>query len=199
MLQNILIISLIVVLVYQYQKINNLLNLQNYAVYESNKLDSNIRNDNKTSIKRQLLDEIEHRRSLSKRDAKVVNDPLTPGERRLPSHQVPRGIFKDSINISTRGQPDNFQYLGNLIRDTDDMILPVFGRQEYPGSDNYEYYVMLNQDGNFGLKLPLNRGKRIREFEENDIVKVDYFKSTPGNFRYKPFDYDVPRYNPYDF
>ena len=194
-LQILLIVSLFSALIFQYLQIQNLIKSQINATDNSNKLEQQVHLDNKA----RLLDELQHRKKLKERDVKVVLDPLTPGERRLPAHQVPRGIFKDSINISTRGQPDNFQYLGNLIRDTDDMILPVFGRQEYPGSDFYEYYVMLNQDGNFGLKLPINRGKRIREFEEDEIVEIDYFKSNPGKFKYQPFDYDVPRYNPYDF
>lgn len=194
-LQILLIVSLLSGLILQYLQIQNLLGSQISASKESNKLEEQVQKDNQSRI----IDELEHRKKLKERDVKVILDPLAPGERRLPAHQVPRGIFKDSINIPTRGQPDNFQYLGNLIRDTDDMILPVFGRQEYPGSDYYEYYVMLNQDGNFGLKLPINRGKRIREFEEDAVVEIDYFKSTPGEFKYKPFDYDVPRYNPYDF
>lgn len=191
-MQTILILSLIIGLFYQNSKINKMLSKQNSAIKTSNSIDQKIRNDN-------LENEILHRKKLKQRDYKVVTDPLTPGERRLPAHQVPRGIFKDKINISTRGQPDNFQYLGNLIRDTDNKILPIFGRQEYPGSDFYEYYVMLNQDGNFGLKLPINRGKRIREFEEEQVVEIDYFKNKEGEFKYKPFDYDVPRYNPFDF
>lgn len=195
--QNLIILSLVVFIIYQYNKINKITSDQENAIKKSNELEEKVRQDN--IQRQQILDDIQHRKQLKQRDAKVVLDPLTPGERRLPAHQVPRGIFKDSVNISTRGQPDNFQYLGNLIRDTDDMILPVFGRQEYPGSDYYEYYVMINQDGNFGLKLPINRGKRIKEFEEDEIIEIDYFKSTPGDFRYKPFDYDVPRYNPYDF
>lgn len=196
-MQNILILSLIIGLLHQHIKINDLVKTQNTAVKQSNSFDSQIMNDNRQ--RNFLQEEIEHRKKLKERDYKVVRDPLTPGERRLPAHQVPRGIFKDVINIPTRGQPDNYQYLGNLVRDTDNKILPVFGRQEYPGSDYYEYYVMLNQDGNFGLKLPINRGKRIREFEEDQVVEIDYFKNKEGEFKYKPFDYNVPRYNPYDY
>lgn len=192
-----LIVTLIGTVYYQYTKINKLIANQNNDMEQSQQIDNKI---NKENLEKKILDdEIDFRKSLRERDYRVVSDPLAPGERRLPAHQVPRGIFKDSINIPTRGQPDNFQYLGNLIRDTDDKILPVFGRQEYPGSDYYEYYLMLNQDGNFGLKLPLKGGKSIREIEEDDVVDVDYFKSTPGDFKFKPFDYDVPRYNPYDF
>lgn len=196
-LQLLVIVSLIGAVFYQFSKINKLTQLQKKAFLDSIDLESKVRDEN--IQQKNLEDEKLYRQKLKERDYKVVYDPLSPGERRLPAHQVPRGLFKDRINIPTRGQPDNYQYLGNLVRDTDDMILPVFGRQEYPGSDYYEYYLMINQDGNFGIKLPLNRGKTIRELEEDQVVNVDYFKSTPGNFVYKPFDYDVPRYNPYDF
>lgn len=195
-MQNILILSLLIGLLNQNMKINNLVTNQNKAIKQSNSFDQQIRNDN---LQNNLQDEIIHRQKLKERDYKVINDPLTPGEKRLPAHQYPRGLFKQRTNIPTRGQPENYQYLGNLIRDTDDKILPVFGRQEYPGSDYYEYYLMLNQDGNFGLKLPLFDGKRKRELEEDQIVEIDYFKSKEGNFKFKPFDYDVPRYNPYDY
>jgi len=196
-LELVLIVFLVGTVYYQLQKINKLVLDQKTDIDSSQILENQVNKDNYQ--KNILNEEIEFRKKLKDRDYKVVEDPLTPGERRLPSHQVPRGIFKRSTNIPTRGQPDNFQYLGNLVRDTDDKILPVFGRQEYPGSDYYEYYLMLNQDGNFGLKLPLKGGKAIREIEEDDVVEVDYFKSTPGDFRFKPFDYDVPRYNPYDY
>ena len=196
-LELVLIILLIWAIYYQYIKITKLILKQQQNLESSQKIDNEI---NKENLKYNILkDEIEFRKMLKTESETVINDPLVPGKRRLPSHQIPRKIFKDKINIPTRGQPDNFQYLGNLVRDTDDKILPVFGRQEFPGSNYYEYYLMLNQDGNFGLKLPLNSGKRMREIEENEIVKVDYFKSTTGDFKFKPFDYDILRYNPYDY
>lgn len=198
--QSIIIIVLIIALYFQYNKINTLINQKQDADSKSTQNEEQVRKEREEAIaKQQLDDEITHRQKLKERDYKVVYDPLTPGEKRLPAHQMPRGIFKDRINIPTRGQPDNYQYLGNLVRDTDEKIIPVFGRQDYPGSDYYEYYMMINQDGNFGIKIPLNDGKKRREIEEEEIVKIDYFNETKGDFVYKPFDYDVPRYNPYDF
>ena len=193
----IIIIVLIAGLFFQYNKLNEIIKSQNNAKDKSTEIEKNVFLDNQDKFIKQVEDEIQHRQELKERDYNVINDPLTPGERRLPSHQYPRKPFKNKINIPTRGHPDNYQYLGNLIRDTDDKILPVFGRQEYPGSDYYEYYLLLNQDGNFGLKLPLNNGKKIIELEEDQVVDINYFKSKEGNFVYKPFDYDVPRYNPY--
>jgi len=198
--QSIVIIVLIIALYFQYNKINSLINQKQNAESKSTQNEEQVKREREETIAKQQLDnEITHRQKLKERDYKVVYDPLTPGEKRLPAHQMPRGIFKDRINIPTRGQPDNYQYLGNLVRDTDEKIIPVFGRQDYPGSDYYEYYMMINQDGNFGIKIPLNSGDKRREIEEDEIVKIDYFNETKGDFIYKPFDYDVPRYNPYDF
>jgi hypothetical protein len=198
--QSIIIIVLIIALYFQYNKINSLINQKQNAESKSNQNEEQVKREREETIaKQQLDDEITHRQKLKERDYKVVYDPLTPGEKRLPAHQMPRGIFKDRINVPTRGQPDNYQYLGNLVRETDEKIIPVFGRQDYPGSDYYEYYMMINQDGNFGIKIPLNNGDKRREIEEEEIVKIDYFNETKGDFIYKPFDYDVPRYNPYDF
>ena len=191
----VIITILITSILYQYYKINNLLDQQKDIINKSNELEENIRKENQ--INHLSETEKEHRNNLYQRDRKVVDDIFTPGERRLPAHQYPKSEFKKSINISTQGVPENYQYVGNIIRDTDDKILPVFGRQEYPGSDYYEYYLVLNQDGNFGLKLPLNNGKRRREIQDEEIVELNYFKSEPGNFVFHQFDYDVPRYNPY--
>lgn len=196
-LELVLIVFLVGTIFYQYDKINKLVTSQTDDINSSQKIETEILQDN---LQNKILeDEIKFRKDLKERDYNVVLDPLTPGERRLPSHQVPRGLFRKSTNIPTQGHPDNYQYLGNLVRDTDDKILPVFGRQTYPGSNYYEYYLMINQDGNFGLKLPLLDGKSTREIEDGDTVNVDYFKSTPGEFKFKQFDYDIPRYNPFDY
>jgi len=215
-----LISGLLISLYYQYTQNTKINDLQKKAFGESIEIekqvhndDNKINNDNDDNLllspelqeERNLLlkrdttiaDEIEHRKELQERDYKVVYDPLTAGEKRVPSHLYPRTKFKNTINIPTQGLPDNYQYMGNLVRQSDNKILPIFGRQEYPGSDNYEYYSMINQNSDFGIKIPLNNGKRMRELQEDAEIHIDYFNKDDGGFIYKPFQNNTPRYNPF--
>ena len=128
------------------------------------------------------------------RDKKVINNILVAPERRLPRHAYPPKYFKDLINIPTRGYPDNYQQLGMLIRKSDEKLLKLFGRQTYPGSNKYEYYVVdsnSNTDNKVPLKVPSDK-----ELYDNEKIDIPWLDSSRGNFDVKIFDYNAPRYNP---
>lgn len=183
MSQNAIILILVAVLYIQYQKINNLSIQQTKAIQKVNNIENEIRLENNNYKEKEIQ---------RNNDMKVLTDPLTPGKKRMPRHL-------ENTHISTRGTPDNFQYVGNLVRETDEKIIPVFARQDYPGSDYYEYYMMINNNGNFGIKIPINNSKKRKEMEAGEIVKIDYFNEDNGDFVFKEFELDAPRYDPYNY
>jgi hypothetical protein len=130
---------------------------------------------------------------LMERDRKVVDDNFKPPERRVPRHNYPVKAIKNLMNISTRGYPDNFQNLGMLVRKNDEKILKLFGRQKFPGSNQWEYYVLNTETyDKVPLEIPGNK-----ELSNNDVIGLPWLDQSKGKFDIKMFDYDAPRYNPY--
>ena len=137
------------------------------------------------------------RKFLEKRDKQAYYDDMKPPERRVSNREYPVAI-KPHINIPTRGYPDNYHQVGNLIRQSDEKVLKLFGRQKYPGSSQWEYYVVSRDPNGLDTKLPLNR-KKDRELEDNSEIDVPFFNSSKGNFKVQLLNFDAPRYNPYVF
>ena len=155
---------------------------------------------------------------LKQYDYHKAFDPLIDPTRRVPSYEIPPYYIKRSIDLPTRGYPDNFTQLGILIRepekhynsfdssqnassenlnypkenlDKDNRILRLFGRQEYPGSNKYEYYTAINSCPD-QIKIPLNT-KRKWELYDGDIVHVPELNES---YRVKLYKYDAPKYYP---
>lgn len=133
-------------------------------------------------------DELLKNELLMNRDINVIKNPLQPPERRLPNYAYPFNII---TNIPTRGIPDNYHQFGIAFRENTETGFNVFGRQKYPGSNQYEYYVIGTMGFN-QVKIPL-KIKGDKELEDGQMIDI------PGNnglFKFKLFDYDIPRYNP---
>ena len=91
---------------------------------------------------------------LIARDIDAISNPLIAPTKRVPRHVYPVPPITRSINIPTRGAFDNYQYLGNLVRTSDEKIVKLFGRQTYPGSTKYEYYGITN-DSSGSVKVKI--------------------------------------------
>ena len=125
----------------------------------------------------------------------MYND-FKPPERRLPRNNYPEEPIISSINVPTRGYPDNYHNVGMLVRKNDEKVLKLFGRQKFPGSNQYEYYVIGNDSTNLTSKTPLKIPGE-KELSNNDTVPIPWLDQSKGKFEVKLFDYDVPIYNPY--
>jgi len=136
---------------------------------------------------------IEKRAILENRDRKVLNDSFAPPERRVPEDQYPDNI-KNYINIPSRGYPDNYQIIGIVIRDNTETVYNLYGRQTYPGSNKYEYYVQAGYDNNF--KIPI-KTQGNTEIVDDQIINIIGTNPHKGIFKAKLYNYDLPRYNPY--
>jgi hypothetical protein len=132
---------------------------------------------------------------LKERDAKVLYDDLSPPERRVPEHQYPTATIKKMINIPTRGLPDDYQLLGLVLRDNTETVYNLFGRQTFPNSNQYEYYVQATMHNNT-VKLPIKvRGDK--EIMDHDEISIPGMDKSKGRFTVKLYKFDAPRYNPY--
>lgn len=135
---------------------------------------------------------------LKKRDKQVVNDDFVPPERRVPEHVYPDREVKNIINIPSRGLPDNYQSVGVLARIQDEKILQLFGRQKYMGSNQWEYYVTGMDRYGFPNKMPI-KVKGDKELYDKDKIDLDWLDKSKGNFEVNLYNFDVPRYNPFDY
>lgn len=148
-------------------------------------------------------------------DLRKLHDPLEHPARRIPRHEMHPSHLKYLIDIPTRGYSDNFTQIGILIRVDDhdhrdrhdktapeeetkkcsqgkeNKVIRLFGRQEYPGSDKYEYYYLLN-NGLDQIKVPLH--VRRRELYDDDRVHVPELES---HYRVNIYEYDQPKYYPH--
>ena len=101
------------------------------------------------------------------------------------------------INIRTRGGPGEYQQLGVIYNDS--MRLPLFGRQTYRGSNQWNYYTYT--DSNNSIKLPININKNsctdergCPEINNGDSIKVLTYND---EFKAELYSNDGPRYIPY--
>jgi hypothetical protein len=130
-------------------------------------------------------------------DYRTFNDPLVPPYKRSDYDQsFPPGLVGGYPPIATRGYPTAFKKMG-LLNDqsapNDDKykFMVIMGRQTYPSSNYYDYYVTENSDESslkFDLKdlhKELNDGDNvtITELGKTYTIKLD----RDVGFRYSPF------------
>jgi hypothetical protein len=177
--------------IYNLNKKNFKLDLNNALISESVKV--------KEIINKPLINhELEKRILLELRDRRSLNDELAPPERRDPEHVYPSKEIKNIINIPSRGLPDNYQSVGALVRKADEKILQLFGRQKYAGSNQWEYYVSGMDRYGFPNKMPV-KVKGDRELTDKDKIQLDWLDKSKGDFEINLYDFDIPRYNPFDY
>lgn len=188
------ITTLTVFYVYSISKNDFKLDLKNNLGYQLNE----IMNKEDQRPKQFLNPELEKRMYLERRDRRVVDDNLSPPERRDQEYAYPDRYVKSLINVPTRGLPDNYQAVGTLVRKKDEKILQLFGRQTFPSSNQWEYYVVGNDGNAFTNKMPLSI-KGGREIENGQQIPLQWLDPSKGTFEVNLYNYDVPRYNPYDY
>ena len=156
--------------------------------------DNAIKSLTKTIDKLQQNQEDNERRLfLNQRDNKVIFDIRTAPERRQPEHAYPYPYVKAQLNIPTRGLPDNYQMLGIALRSNTETAFNLFGRQTYPGSDQWEYYVQGSLN-NLDVKIPIET--RNREIEDGQTIMIPGTNMSKGQYKVKLYNYDTPRYIP---
>jgi len=103
------------------------------------------------------------------------------------------------INVPTRGEPPSYQQVG-ILTDTDnpENIKPLYGRQTYRGSNQWNYFTSL--DSHLATKIPIELDNNdctsergCKEIYKNDTLNIN------GDNEYKANIYQTyaPRYIPY--
>jgi hypothetical protein len=175
--------------IYNLNKKDFKLDLNNALTSESNKVNQIIRPSVINPI-------VEKRILLENRDRRAVNDDMIPPERRDPEHSYPDREVKNIINVPSRGLPDNYHSIGVLVRKDDEKILQLFGRQKYPGSNQWEYYVTGMDRYGFPNKMPV-KVKGDKELTDKDKIDLDWLDKSKGDFEVNLYNFDTPRYNPF--
>jgi hypothetical protein len=76
--------------------------------------------------------------------------------------------------------------------DKENKILKIFGREKFPNSSEYEYYVIVNTGFNDNIKYFLENQRR--ELYDGDSIYIDILKS---KYRVKTLKNRTFEYNPY--
>lgn len=189
------------------EKINENNNLKNNMDNNiKNNMDSNLKNNMDSNIKNNIdkmdnIDDIDSnfikkRTYLNYRDKNVLYDDFAPPERRVVEYQYPTNVIKQKLNIPTRGEPENYQLLGILLRNNTESVFNLFGRQTFPGSNQYEYFVegMARHGAKYKIAINIHGNKEILD---DMIIHVPGTDQTKGSFKVKLHKFDVPRYNPF--
>ena len=146
------------------------------------------------------------------RDMKAITDPLYPPLKRNYNMPAPP-IKKMPINIETRGSGSDYQQVGILHKtehtqgnielpgtSDDNIILGLYGKPLYKGSNNWLYYVISDKIN--AMKIPISRNGRscsdehtgCPELHDNDTIVIPQYN---GTFQVQMYKFDAPRYIPY--
>ena len=190
----VLIFTILILLFNEPHEINETFNNHryNWRDYYNLRYNNNLHYNNNLSPKYNIFYNLPLFRYLENRDRSILYDPLIAPERRT---QYP--LYNNLLNYPTRGFPEKYQQLGIVTRNNDEKILQLFGRPTFPRSNQWEYYVIGGKDG-FVNKIPI-QSKNQKELEDGDEIDVIGMNSNNGKFIVKLFNYNVPRYNPYDY
>lgn len=151
--------------------------------YSSNTDLTNEHSTSKQEINRQTInskDSVKTSASVrSSTSRKVLNDSLFPPVVKYSDNTLP--------TIYSRGL-DDYKLRGLLKKD--DYIYKLFGRQTYPGSYKWEYYLIGKDKNTSEFKIPIGNEVEIRH---GDNVLLD-FENDSNASSYKAIIYDNAEY-----
>lgn len=128
------------------------------------------------------------------KERKVIEEPKRQYDSRY------RPIRDMRINIPTRGDPPEYQQVGILTDENNpENIKPLYGRQTYRGSNQWNYFTSL--DSHLATKIPIYTGDKdcteergCQEINKNDTLNI----GDPGKqYKANIYQSQAPRYIPY--
>jgi hypothetical protein len=144
-------------------------------------------------INRCSMEDVYGSREFRQIDRNVNDDQLTEPVQRYPYNYYPKPPLVQSVNIATRGIPDNFSFIGNLYREYDNKILKLYGRRRY--DELWDYYVVFNSDDSLQTKINLPT-RNYRQLFDGDDIEVDMLRHG-GKFKVFLNKQDEFTYSPY--
>ena len=169
-----------------------------YCYYRSSKTIENNNLQTLTSIISNKIDNLSRNGAsmyVRDRDYSRITNPLLPPERSNHTADVL------PINIPSRGESGSYQQVGVLVdnNSAENKLLPLYGKQTYPGSRNWLYYTA--SDGYQSVKLPVSNRNAdctddngCHEITNGDNVEVPALDKA---FKANIYKFDKPRYIPY--
>tara|TARA_B110000285_G_scaffold191570_1_gene219465 strand:- start:4292 stop:4846 length:555 start_codon:yes stop_codon:yes gene_type:complete len=141
--------------------------------------------------KLKIIRDLNNQGLIEQRYRDRVNDKFVEPER---DYVNTRGL---PVNIRTRGAEPAFQSIGFLYRDEssanynvdDENRFMLFGRPEWSGSSQFDYYV--TSSGGSSIKIPLSNEKELYDGDEVAIVGFT------GNFKVELYDVSQIKYIPF--
>ena len=122
-----------------------------------------------------------------------VKDDSSFYEEKIERRLEPPGVVHEPrryvpINMRTRGSPTSYQQIGILTNTTDSNdVRPLYGRQTYRGSNQWNYYSSL--DSNLSTKIPIFKSsdkctdeRGCQEINDGDSVTIGNISSTQYTF-----------------
>ena len=146
------------------------------------------------SIDRPIIKENYYEEKIDKKlePPGVVYEP----DRYMPRRYVNPPVRGVPINIRTRGSPTEYQQMGILTNTSNpDDVRPLYGRQTYRGSNQWNYYSSL--DSNLSTKIPIFKAtnkctdeRGCQEINDGDNVTIGNISATQYTFtKYSNDDY----------
>jgi len=190
---NFLLLSLILTISIGYIFLH--LNAKNKQLQQSiNQLQYNLAKQQETTIE-QTTQQPSLNSMITNRDYRIIYDPLAPAVQRPATSVFPPTDIARYIDIPTRGYPDNYQYIGNLVRNNDEKVIKLFARQRLERRDQYEYYGISADMQGLDYKIPIET-KYYQELYDGDEIDVSYYDTAKGKFKVMIFPDQTFRYNP---
>ena len=144
---------------------------------------------------------------LTMYDRQTTFDPMTEPTKRPPRHVIMPIIGNPYFNYPTKGFTDSYSLKGYLVKEsfsdkdeskesknkiTENQILKLFGREKFPNSIEYEYYVIINTG--FDDKIKYFLEKQTKELFDADSVYIDIIQT---KYKVKILKDKNMVYNPY--
>ena len=144
--------------------------------------------------------------NTQKRDIIQIKN-IIPDKKEVSEIDEPRRFYDSrfisrkgmAINVPTRGEPPEYQQVGILKGEGTENIKPLYGRQTYRGSNQWNYFTSL--DSHLATKIPVFQEDSDCTDERGckEINKGDQVSMGEDGTEYKASIYGTisPKYIPY--
>ena len=106
-----------------------------------------------------------------------------------------RDYYSRRINIRTRGEPDDYHTVGILKKEGTDDVVPLIGRQTYPGSNQWNYFTMT--DSHLKTEIPLKRERNCTDVQGcSEINTNDNVDLLGEEYSVEMYPYNEMKYFP---
>jgi hypothetical protein len=130
---------------------------------------------------------------IRKIDYDVIYDPLIEPIKRPPINTIIDIINNPNFNIATKNNFDDNRLIGYLqCKDSDNNILPLYGKSDYYNHNLFSYYTEIILSSNKTIKIEIEQKKEL--FDGDDITLTNLNNKL---YNVKLYKKNIFEYNPY--